>query len=322
MLLPAHEFVKPASLAEGLAVLARAGATARLMGGGTDVVFNMRNRLFQPAVLLSLRDLPELQGVAERGDGWLRLGGACRLTDLAAHAGIGARYPALTAAFKAVASTHVRNMATLAGNLNLDTRCWYANQTQEWRAAKGGCLKTDKPVCHVIHTATTCVAINNADTPPALIALDATVTLASLGGTRTLPLAEYYRADGVRHTVRRADEILVEVLVPPTSDHCLFVKDTARQGIDFAYGVIAARRSAGGAVRLVLGSFGPAPIVLGRAAEIAARQGLGDAAIDAAADAAREDLGVVSNLYTPAAYKRDLAKALVRRALAELREAG
>ena len=322
MLLPAHEFVKPTSLNEGLALLARAGASARLMGGGTDVIFNMRNRLMQPELLMSLRDLPEMQGVEFRADGMLRLGGACRLADLAEHAGIAARFPGLPAAFHAVASSHVRNMATLAGNLNLDTRCWYANQTQEWRAAKGGCLKTGTPVCHVIHTAPHCVAINNADTPPALMVLDASVQLASLGAVRTVPLTDYYRADGVQHTVRRADEILVEVLVPPTSDRFLFIKDTARQGIDVAYGVIAARRSAAGTVRLALGSLGPAPVILRRAADIASRDGLGDDAIAAAVEATREDLGTLSNLYTPASYKRELARGLVRRALTALRETG
>jgi len=320
MLLPAHDYVKPRTLEEGLGVLSRSGAAVRLLGGGTDVTFNMRNRLMQPAVLLSIRELPELLGVEEWPDGSLRIGAACRLADLAAHQAVNSRHPALAAAFKAVASSHVRNMATLGGNLNLDTRCWYANQTQEWRAAKGGCLKTGVDACHVVASVKTCVAINNADTPPALIALDATITLASAGGRRTLRLADYYRADGVTHTVRRTDEVLTEVIVPPTPDRLVFIKDTARLGIDFAYGTIAARRAADGRTRLVLGSLGPAPVVLRRAAVIATQRGLADTHIEEAAEAAREDLGVVSNLHTPAAYKRDLARELVRRALTALRD--
>jgi 4-hydroxybenzoyl-CoA reductase subunit beta len=324
MLLPAHEFMKPASLDEGLALLQRARAKARVLGGGTDVIFNMRNRLMQPEVLLSLRALPELQRLEIRDDGWLRIGAGCRLSDLAADAVIAERYPALSAAFRAVASTHVRNMATLGGNLNLETRCWYTNQTQEWRAARGGCLKTGTAACHVIRTASTCVAINNADTPPVLIALDAQVNLARAGHQRVIPLLGYYRADGARHTVREDDEILTDVFVPPTTDRLVFIKDTARQGIDFAYGTIAARAGGSGAratgVRLVLGSLGPAPVVLRGPAEIAAQHGLGDSYIEKAADAVREELGPLNNLYTPAAYKRELARALVRRALARLRE--
>ncbi len=331
MLLPAHQFVKPASLDEGLAVLTRAGDKARLLGGGTDVIFNMRNRLLKPEVLLSVRELPELQGVDERSDGTIRIGAGCRLADLLVNPLIADRYPALNAAFKAVASTHVRNMATLGGNLNLDTRCWYTNQTQEWRAARGGCLKTGTDACHVIKTAKTCVAINNADTPPGLIALDAQVTLARAGSRRTVPLAQFYRPDGVHHTVRQADEILTEVIIPPTTDRCVFLKDNSRQGIDFAYATIAARASrhpaagtvpaaAPSRVTLVLGSLGPAPLILKRAAAIVMQHGLADSYIEEAADAVREELGPLNSLYTPASYKRDLARALVRRALTQLRE--
>lgn len=324
MLLPAHEFLKPATLAEGLAALARDGERTRVLGGGTDVVFNMRNRLMAPAVLLSVRGMAELAQVDEQADGTLVLGAGCRLTDLAGDARISARYPALAAAFRAVASTHVRNMATLGGNLNLDTRCWYTNQTREWRAAKGGCLKTGVDACHVIRGASTCIAINNADTPPALIALGAQATLASASGRRTVPLAAYYRADGHRHTERRPDELMAAVTVPPTADRLVFIKDTARLGIDFAYGSIAARAAVRGGraqrVTLVVGSLGPAPVVLRGPAAVVERDGLGDAAIEAAAEAVRDELGALSNLYTPAAYKSELARALVRRALLALRE--
>src|SRR5690606_24193119 len=129
------EFVKPASLAAGLDVLRAATGQVRLMGGGTDVVFNMRCRLLTPDVVVSLREVPELQGVEEMTDGSLRIGAAARLTDLIADERIRTRYPALLAALRAVASRHVRNMATLGGNLCLDTRCWYTNQTREWREA-------------------------------------------------------------------------------------------------------------------------------------------------------------------------------------------
>ncbi len=324
MLLPVHQFVKPASLGEGLELLRQAGESARVMGGGTDVVFNMRNRLMKPRVLLSLRELPELQGVEARPDGWLRVGAGARLTDLIADETLAMRYPALVTAMRAVASVHVRNMATLGGNLNLDTRCWYANQTQEWRAAKGGCLKTGVDACHVISTAKTCVAINNADTPPALIALGAHVTLASAAGLRTVPLADFYRADGLHHTIRKPDEVMTEVLIPPAAGRLVFFKDTARQGIDFAYASIAAWAPGRGTqrpgLRMVLGSLTPAPAILVRPVEIAMQHGLGDSYIEEAAAAVREELGALTNLYTPAAYKRELARALVRRALLALRE--
>lgn len=323
MLLPEHDFIKPRSLAEGLAVLRDAPPGVRLLGGGTDVVFNMRCRLMTPDTVLSLKDIPELQGVDVLPDGSLRLGAASRLTDLVADPVLRERYPALVKAFRAVASRHVRNLATLGGNLCLDTRCWFTNQTKEWRDAKGPCLKTGTDVCHAIQGSPVCVALNNADSPPALIALDAAVTLASSRGERTLPLRDFYRDDGIRHTALEPDEILTEVTVPPTTDRLVFLKETARQGMDFSYGTIAVRADGTGAgasrLRIVLGSLTTSPRELTAAAERLAALGLGDEGLHAACATIRDALGPLTNLYSPAAYKRELARTLLRKAVMELR---
>jgi 4-hydroxybenzoyl-CoA reductase subunit beta len=324
MLLPDHEFLKPASLAEGLAALRDAPAGTRPVGGGTDLVFNMRCRLVTPPAVLSLKDLTELKGVAELPDGSLRLGAGTRLTDLVAEPVLRRRYPALVQAFRAVASRHVRNLATLGGNLCLETRCWFTNQTKEWRDAKGPCLKTGVDACHAIQGSPVCVALNNADSPPALIALGATVTLASAEGERTLPLADFYREDGIRHTVLAPGEIVVAVTVPPVADRLAFRKETARQGMDFSYGTIAIRADGAGAratrLTIVVGSLTTAPRRLVAAEERLAALGLGEAGIEAACATVRDALGPLTNLYSPAAYKRDLARTLVRKAVLELRE--
>ncbi len=324
MLLPAHEFLKPPTLAATLAALKSAAGGARpeyikLIGGGTDVVYNMRGRLFRPDVLLSLKDLPELQGVDDLPDGSLRIGAGCRLSALERHPSI-QRIPGLVAGIRAVASRHVRNMATLGGNLCLDTRCWYVNQSAAWRAAKGPCFKTGRDHCHAIRSSQICVALNASDTAPALIALDASVHLVSADGERDVPLAEFYTDDGVAHTVRRADEILSAVTVPDGAGPMVYIKETARKGNDFAYGSIAARIAPDERVRLVIGSLTTRPTQLREPARIVTERGLGDAALDAAVDATRTELGALTNLYTPAAFKSVLARGLVRRALVRLRE--
>ncbi len=322
MLLPPHEFAKPSSLAESLALLKSATGEVKLLAGGTDVIFNMRARLFQPKILLSIRELPELQEVFELADGSLSMGAGCRLTDLERHPLV-IKYPGLVAGLRAVASRHVRNMGTLGGNLNLDTRCWYTNQTAEWREAKGPCLKTGEPVCHAIKSSDICVALNASDTAPALIALDAAVVLASVEGERTVQLTDYYTDDGLQHTLRRPDEIMLRVLVPPTSDRMVYIKETARKGNDFAYATIAVRADGQGEdcsrVSIVLGSLTTQPAILLEAAGIIATRGLNDAAIEAAIAMVRDELGVLTNLYTPAAYKGRIARALVREALQQLR---
>jgi 4-hydroxybenzoyl-CoA reductase subunit beta len=322
MLLPAHEFLKPGSLGEALATLREARGDIKLVGGGTDVVFNMRGKLFRPDILVSVKDLPELQQVEETTDGTLRIGAGCRLTDLERHPLV-ARYPGLVAAFRAVASRHIRNMATLGGNLCLDTRCWYTNQTAEWREAKGPCLKTGVDACHAIKSSSICVALNASDTAPALIALDAHVTLASADGEREVPLANFYTDDGLEHTVRAADEVMTSITVPPTTDRMVFIKETARKGNDFAYGTIAARADGAGeaasAAIMAIGSLTTRPMILVEPGRMIAEHGLTEAGIDAAVAATRDELGALTNLYTPATYKSQLARSLVREALHQLK---
>ncbi len=322
-MLPEHEFVQPGTLSEALRLLGSESRSVRLLAGGTDVIYNMRGRLFAPDLLLALDRIPELQTVTISDDGTLLIGAGCRLSDLERDPQV-ARWPGLVDGLRAVASRHIRNMATLGGNLNLDTRCWYTNQTEEWRKAKGPCLKTGEPVCHAIKSSPICVALNASDTAPVLIALDAAVELQSAAGSRRVPLADYYTDDGIAHTVRRADEIMTRICVPPTSDRLVYIKETARKGNDFAYATIAARAQVDGArcsgVRLVLGSLTTRPLCLRRAATVLEQEGLDAAGIDAAVATVRDELGPLTNLYTPAAYKSRIARVLVRSAARRLRE--
>jgi 4-hydroxybenzoyl-CoA reductase subunit beta len=323
MLLPEHEYQKPATLHDALVQLQQSGRGAKLLGGGTDVIFNMRGRLFQPDLLLALSGLPELQVIEELADGSVTLGAGCRLTDLEVHPLV-ERRPGLVAGIRAVASRHVRNMATLGGNLNLDTRCWYTNQTEEWRTAKGPCLKTGVDVCHAIKSSPICVALNAADTAPALIALDASVVLVSLAGERTVRLADYYTDDGIQHTVRRADEIMARVVLPPPHGRMVYLKETARKGNDFSYATIAVWADGAGEqctqLTVVLGSLTTRPVILQSCLQVLMQEGLSDAAIETAVDSVRDELGALTNLYTPAAYKSRIARSLLHDALRQLRE--
>jgi 4-hydroxybenzoyl-CoA reductase subunit beta len=324
MQLPRFEYVRPKTLAEGLAVLAECGDDAAIMSGGSDLLMNMKFRLDTPKVLVSLNGLAELQQVEELADGGLRIGGGCTLTALAENSLIGERYPALHDAIYSVGSRHVRNIGTLGGNLCLDTRCWYTNQSDNWRRTREGCFKTDTEFCHAIKSADRCHAINSSDTAPVLIALDAEVILASQGGERRLPLLEFYRDDGVDHTVRRQGEVLAAVIVPPASGRTIFAKLSQRTGLDYAAGSFAAFVAGDcakpDAVRLVMGAIAAMPMVLDGPERLLMESGLTDDAIENAALSARQSLGEITNLYTPAGYKRRLIKALVRDALLELRD--
>ena len=324
MQLPRFEFIRPNNLADGLAVLAEHGEDAKIMLGGSDLLINMKFRLDTPKVLVSLNAVPELQKVEVLADGSLYIGGGCILTDLARNTLISEPYPALHEAIVSVGSRHIRNVGTLGGNLCLDTRCWYTNQSENWRGTREGCFKTDTELCHVIKTATRCHAINSSDTAPVLIALNATVVLASQGAERQLPLLDFYRDDGVLHTVLKPGEVLIGVIIPPPQGRSVFAKLAQRVGLDFAAGTFAAAVTGSNdrleSVRLVMAAIAPAPKVLDAPERILMDSGLTDEAIDAAALAARQALGKITNLFTPAGYKRRLVKALIRDALLELRE--
>lgn len=323
MQLPPFEYQRPASLEEALAALANAGSRPTVLGGGTDLLINLKLRLERPAVLLSVRDLPELAGVSVDAAGGLRIGAGELLTDLAAHPLILARHPGLAQAIRAVGSQHVRNMATLGGNLCLPTRCWYTNQSENWRAAQLPCWKTEGKVCHVIKTAPNCRAIHSADSVPALIALDARVLLRSSERERELRLADFYRDDGIENNALLPGELITAVLVPPVRARSVFHKAAARTGLDYGYATLAAAitgsNRAPKTLQLVAGSVGTLPLVLHKSAQLILAQGLTEAGIEAAADAAREDLGEVTNLFTPPGYKKRLVRGLVRRVLNELR---
>lgn len=330
MLLPDHTLHKPVSLDQCLTMLRDLadGADerlekAQLIAGGTDVIFNMRLKFFQPENLISVRRVPELQQIEELADGGMRIGAACRLVDLADDARIQNRFPAFKQALDAVASAHVRNMGTLGGNVCLETRCWYTNNSEEWRQGRQGCFKTDCEHCHVIPSSTHCHAINNADTPPALIALNAMLTIQSARGSRQLPIAGFYQSDGMDHMDLQPDELLTHITIPATQDRNLFIKYTPRKGMDFSLGAIALRCAGQGnqadSVSIVLGSVSSAPIALDAPARIIEREGLADAAIEHAVDAMRDELGEITNLYGRATYKKQIAKTLVRRGLSQIR---
>ncbi|MEE4185037.1 MAG: FAD binding domain-containing protein [Gammaproteobacteria bacterium] len=331
MLLPEHTYHRPASLDECLALVGKLGggpdaerlARVQLIAGGTDVIFNMRLKFFRPENLVSVRRLAELQQVEELADGGLRLGASCRLVDLADDSRIADRFPAFKQSLDAVASAHVRNMGTLGGNICLETRCWYTNNSEEWRNGRAGCFKTDCEHCHVIPSSVKCHAINNADTPPALLALDASLTLQSVRGVREVPIRDFYQPDGIAHMNLAADELLTHVTLPPCADRNVFIKFTPRRGMDFSLGTVAARASGTGTtaahVALVVGSISSAPIMLDAPARLLEREGLSDAAIDAALATMRDELGEITNLYGRATYKKQIAKVLVKRAVQQLR---
>src|SRR5438128_773505 len=235
MTLPDLTVLRPASVAEAVEAL-RANPGARVLAGGTDIVPNLKYGMYDTQHLVALRGLSsELRYVREDRSGDLRLGAMCSIDELGRSEVVKARIPALADACQQIAGPQLRRMGTLGGNLCLDTRCVYVNQSHFWRSALGYCLKKDGTVCHVVAGGKRCVAAASNDTAPVLLALSGSVRTVSPRGQRVIPLDKLYVTDGIHNTVLAADELLVEVRVPSSAAALKqsFFKLRARAAIDF-----------------------------------------------------------------------------------------
>src|SRR5690606_19430353 len=211
--LPLFQHHAPRTLAEAIGLMSELGDRARLVAGGTDLVPNMKHGLVEPEHLVSLRGVRELEGIEETGD-HLEIGAMTTIQTVADDPRVRRWAPALAEAASLVAGPHHRRMGTLGGNVCLDTRCVYYNQTYFWREALGFCLKKDGTKCHVVASGKNCVAAASNDTAPALMALDGTICLAGPEGSREVAANDFYVADGIANTVRKPGEIVTKIRVP------------------------------------------------------------------------------------------------------------
>src|SRR3989449_551828 len=213
--LPAFEYLAPRTVGDAVKYLADRGADAMLVAGGTDLFPNMKRGQFEPKALVGLRGIRELSGVSGDGRAGLTIGAATTLSAVAAHPEVARRYPALATAAGLVSSPQLRNAATLGGNVCVDTRCNWYNQSYEWRKAVGFCMKKDGDICLVAPGSSRCWAVSSSDTAPVLWALGATARLTGPAGERTLPLSPLYRDDGIAYLPHQPREILTRLAPPP-----------------------------------------------------------------------------------------------------------
>jgi 4-hydroxybenzoyl-CoA reductase subunit beta len=271
MRLPLFEFRAPRTLEEAARILDGEGARAMPLAGGTDLLPNMKRRQQVPKMLMSLRNIEELNHIAMNHSA-SRLGACVTLADIAADARFRNGLTALAQAASLVATPQIRNMATLGGNLCLDTRCNYYDQNYEWRKAINFCLKKDGDTCWVAPGSPKCMAVSSTDTAPALIALGARVRLVSRSEDREVLLADLYNNDGLDYIKRKPNEILAEISLDSLHGwKSTYWKLRRRGSFDFPVLSVAAamRISASGRVedaRIVIGSAASRPLIAAEAA--------------------------------------------------------
>ena len=325
--LPPFTYLAPRSLAEAVALLGEHGPSAQLVAGGTDLYPSMKRRLFTPAKLIGLRGLTELQQLSGGAAGTETiLGAGLTLTQLATHPLLAQHYPALTQAARLISTPQLRNMGTLGGNLCLDTRCTYYNQSEEWRQALGYCLKKAGHTCWVAPGSTHCLAVQSADLAPVLIALDAQVQLVGPEGERWLPLAALYQNDGLTYLTKAPNEILSAVRLPPSTNQRVSYQKLRRRGaFDFPIlsVAVALQQRADGictAVRVVLGAVASAPLRVTAAESTLVGNKLNDETLTAAAQAAFAQAKPLDNTDLTLAYRKQMVRVYTQRALRALAE--
>ena len=213
--LPKFQLEEPESVDEVVSLFAEHGEKAMVVAGGTDLVPNMKHRLFEPEVVISLAHVEALGGITPIEGGGLRIGATVTLETLAANEHVQAGAPALAQAASLVAGPQLRTMGTLGGNVMLDTRCQWYNQTYFWRQALGFCMKKDGTVCHVVEGGRKCVAAASNDSAPVLMTLGAELRFESAEGSRSVPLDELWQADGIQNKKVEQGEILTRIHIPP-----------------------------------------------------------------------------------------------------------
>jgi 4-hydroxybenzoyl-CoA reductase subunit beta len=299
---------------------------ARLLAGGTDLVTNLRHGIGAPVLLVSLDHVKGLCDIAADGDA-LRIGAGVTLARLVSDTGVMLRFPALAAAAAMVAGPAHRSAATLGGNLCLDTRCLYYNQSEGWRRSNGYCLKYRGEICHVAPQGKRCHAAFSGDVAPVLLVLGAEAEIVGPAGTRRVPIGELYRDDGAQHLALERGELLAAVRVQRQRPalRTAYRKARTRGAIDFPLaGVAVALEIQQGRVcelRVALTGTNPRPLLLAGTEELCG-QAPDQTLLDKLMKLVQRQASPQRTTVTASNYRRQVAAAIAARLVSELAVSG
>jgi 4-hydroxybenzoyl-CoA reductase subunit beta len=321
MSLPEFRLLRPRTIAEAIELLAKHAPDMQVIAGGTDLIPSMRQKLFAPRYVLDIRGIHELRGIHSRPGGGAEIGALTTLTEIENSDYLRQHYPVLVEAAATVASPILRNMGTLGGNICLDTRCLWYNQSLTWRKGCGFCIKKDGNICHVAPGGDTCWAAFSGDTPPALLCLEAEIEVAGPGGTRRFPLHDFYTGVGDNYRKLQKNELIIRVFLPQSSAgwQGAYRKLRIRGSIDYPLaGVAVVLRRSNGHVedaRIALTAVNAAPVLVKGIREALAGRPLDEAAAEEAAEfAGRTAKPLTTSALTPE-YRREMIRVFTRRAL-------
>jgi 4-hydroxybenzoyl-CoA reductase subunit beta len=307
-------------------MLAKHAGNIRVLAGGTDLIPSMRQKLFEPEYVLDLRGISDLRGIRIQPSGAVEIGALTPLSTIEKSAYLREHFSVLTEAAATVASPVIRNMGTLGGNICLDTRCLWYNQSLAWRKGCGFCIKKDGDLCHVAPGGSKCWAAFSGDTPPALLCLNAEIEIAGPNGIRRIPLREFYTGDGMNYRKLQSEELLTRIFLPAESADYrgVYRKLRVRGSIDYPLAGVAVaikQKSNGNIIgcisdaRIATTAVNPAPMLVKGMNELFAGKMVDEALAEAAGDmAARTAKPLTTSALTPE-YRREIIRVFTKRAI-------
>src|SRR5437867_514299 len=320
MSLPQFKLLRPGTVEEAISLLGEcsrhAGEAARairIVAGGTDLIPSLQQKLFEPQHVLDIRHIPELKGIRQTEEG-TEIGALTTLTQIEHSDFLRQHYPVLGEAAKTVASPVLRNMGTIGGNICLDTRCLWYNQSLAWRKSCGFCIKKDGDLCHVAPSSTKCWAVFSGDTPAALLCLNAEIEIASAAGIRRMKISDFYTGDGVAHRNLQPTELVTRVILAASSAgyRGAYRKLRIRGSIDYPLaGVAVVMKRSNGHVedaRIGITAVNPAPLLVKGVTELLEGKSLTEELAEAVGDlAARTAKPLTTSSLTPE-YRREMIR--------------
>jgi 4-hydroxybenzoyl-CoA reductase subunit beta len=328
MSLPAFKLLRPRTLREAVDHLARHGNDLMVLAGGTDLLPSMKQKLFTPAYLMDIRGIEEIRGIHVRPGAGMEIGALTPLSAIEDSEFIRRNYRVLHEAAMTVASPILRNMGTLGGNICLDTRCVWYNQSLQWRTSCGFCIKKDGDLCHVAPGGKFCWAAFSGDTPPALLCLGAELEIAGPTGLRRVALKDFYTKAGDARMKLERNEMVTRVFLPESSSGWkgAYLKLRIRGSIDYPLAGVAVAVFApknGGpveAARVAITAVNPAPLLVpGADSALVGKQIDEHIATVVGELAAKTAKPLTTSGLTPE-YRREIVKVYAKRAVMGLRE--
>ncbi len=319
MILPQFKYHQPATLKDALAVAQSCDGDFDFIAGGTDVLPNYKNRLNNRNNVISLSGVHELQDVSAD-----RIGGMATLVQLENSAVLKSALPVLPAAAHLVATPLLRESATVGGNILLDNRCWFFNQSPLWRESKGFCMKADGDVCLVVPQKEICYATYSGDLAPVFMVLDATLHLAGPESDRDLPVAGFFAHDGITRNVKLPEEILTHIAIPKSAQalRAAYRKLRIRDSMDYpVMGAAVALSFADNTIetlRIAITGMETTPLLYDEVMQPFVGEQVSMDLIETISGAVQEEVNAYRNVHFSPQYRKAMVGVYLKRILTEL----